>query len=204
MAKKSNNKKKKNKKNIESKNNNQTLKKGNNNKKNEKMKIEETITKSSDLKKIIILIIIILVSFGVFYIITLKLNKSNHDDIFKKEELGNTEIQYDEIIVGTILKQNPKTYYVLIMDNDDNNINKYNNILSQYTNYEYDYKIYTVDLNNPMNKNSKADENSFDKDDLKFKGTVLLKISDKEIEETYESDKITDKLNELLDEVQNK
>lgn len=160
---------------------------------------KEEIKKNSDLKKIIILIAVILVVFAIFYVVTIILNKNNHADIFEKEKLGNTEIQYDEILVGAILNQSPKSYYVLVKEDDT-----YDKLISEYATYKYDEKIYTVDLTSAFNKNSKAEESSYE-GDLKFKGTTLLKIEDGKIETVYEdTDEIEDKLNDLLETAKEK
>ena len=86
---------------------------------------------------------------------------------------------------------------------DDDNAESYQSLLSEYEGYDYEYKIYTIDLDDALNKGSLADESSFE-DDIKFKGNTLLKIEDKKVTDVYESeDSITDKLNELIDSLKN-
>lgn len=188
--------------NVKKENTNKKVSKGKKQEIQKSKKVQETSEKNNDTKKIIILVLIIIAVFAIFYIITLMVNKNNHDDIFKKDDLGNTEIQYDEIIVGTILKQSPNTYYVLVKDPDDTKLTTYTNIISEYSYYDYDYKIYTVDLGNILNKNSISEESSFETGNLKFKGTTLLKVEDKKISVVYESvDQIKEKLDQLLNDV---
>lgn len=177
-----------------------------NNSKKKEVKVEaktdeKNIEKKKDIQKIAILVAIIIGVFGICWIIVSVFNKKNYDDIFEPETLGNTEIQYDEIIVGTILNQKASTYYVLVLEEDDTS---YSNMLQQYKEYNYEYKIYTVDLGSTFNKNSVSEESSYEKDNMKFKGTTLLKIVDNEIDTVYENiNEIEDLLNDLLEEAEN-
>ncbi len=160
----------------------------------------DAISKQNDMQKIMTLLFIIIGSFTIFYFITFVLNKKNYDDIFKPSSLGNSEIQYDEILVGTMLKQSQDTYYVLATKEEDKNVITYSSILDKYNSIKYEYKIYTINLDSVFNKKNVADVESFDKDNLKFKWTTLLKIDDKKIIDVYEdADEIERVLNDLLD-----
>lgn len=147
---------------------------------------------SSEYKNLITLIIVIATVFLVFYILTLTFTKKNHDDIFNNE-LNASEIQYDEIIIGSMFNKDGE-YYVLLIDKDD----VYKEIFNSYvTSLKEKVKIYTVDLSSAFNKKYISDEYSYSKDDFKTKGTLLIKINNNEIKEHYESKE--DILNKLKD-----
>lgn len=149
---------------------------------------------SSEYKKLVILIIIIATVFLIFYLLTILFTKDNNDDIFKND-LNVSEIQYNEIIVGNMFDKNGE-YYVLLLEEND----LYKNIFDSYisTIRNDNKKIYTVDLSSAFNKKYISYDYSYDKNDFKVKGTVLIKIDDNEIKEHYESkDDILNKLKEL-------
>lgn len=147
---------------------------------------------SNEYRNLIILIVIIASVFLVFYILTVTFTKKNHDDIFNNE-LNASEIQYDEIIIGSMFDKDGE-YYVLLIENDD----LYKDIFNSYvTTIKSNKKIYTVDLASAFNKKYISDEYSYDKDNFKTKGTLLIRINDHEIKEHYESKE--DILNKLKD-----
>ena len=53
----------------------------------------------------------------IFYVATLIFAKKNHDDIFSND-LNANEIQYDEIIIGSMFDKSGE-YYVLLLEEDD-------------------------------------------------------------------------------------
>ena len=148
---------------------------------------------SSEYKKLITLIIVIASIFLVFYILTVTFTEENHDDIFNNE-LNASEIQYDEIIIGSMFNKDGE-YYVLLIDKDE----VYKDIYNSYvTTIKNNKKIYTVDLASAFNKKYISDEYSYNKDDFKTKGTLLVKISNHEIKEHYETkEEILNKLKDL-------
>lgn len=156
-------------------------------------------TSSYDLKQLFIIIVVIVAVLAVVYILSSVFKKKDYSSIFDNN-LDVTEIQYDEVLVGTMLDQSEDEYYVLVYDDEDPYAEIFNNHIKSYLEAEYKTRIYTVDLNNIFNRNSKADD--YDYDDLKFKSTSLLKIEDGEIESHYEdSIEIEEILVDLLKEV---
>jgi len=151
-------------------------------KKNERQILKTSNSVESDeYKKLIILIVIIAVVFLMFYAITTIFTKDNHDDIFNND-LNTNEIQYDEIIVGNMFDKAGE-YYVLLKEDDH-----YSDLFESYvTTIKANHKIYTVDLSNAFNKSYIADEYSYDKNNFKTKGTLLVEIKDGKIKEHYES-----------------
>lgn len=163
-------------------------------KKNERQILKTSNSVESDeYKKLIILIVIIALVFLIFYIATSIFTKDNNDDIFNND-LNTTEIQYDEIIIGNMFNKSGE-YYVLLLGENDPYIELFN---SYVTTIKTNKKIYTVDLDSAFNKKYIADEYSYDKDNFKTKGTLLVRIDDNKIKDHYESrEDILNKLKQL-------
>lgn len=159
-------------------------------KKEEKLLKTNGSAESDEYKKLIILVAIIATVFILFYVLTKSFTKENHDDIFKND-LNASEIQYKEIIIGSMFDRNGH-YYVLLIEKDD----QYKELFNSYaSNLE---KLYTVDLTSAFNKKYLSDEYSYDEDDFKVKGTVLVEIDDHEIINHYETKEgILEKLKEI-------
>ncbi len=154
---------------------------------------------STEYKKLITIIGIITVVFLLFYLITSLLTKDNLDNIFKND-LEATEIQYDEIIIGTMFNKDGK-YYVLLQEKND----PYQEIFDSYitTIRGGKDKIYTVDLTNALNKRYLSEENSYDENNFKVKGTLLLEIENHKIKKHYDTkDDIYNELKELAENVE--
>lgn len=159
-------------------------------KKEEKLIKNNGTVESDEYKKLVILILIIAIVFIAFYLLTKMFTKENHDDIFK-HDLNASEIQYKEIIIGSMF-DNDGHYYVLLVEKDD----QYKELFDSYaTNLN---NLYTVDLTSAFNKKYLSDEYSYDKDDFKVKGTVLVEIENHDIKNHYETKEgILEKLKEL-------
>lgn len=163
-------------------------------KKNERQILKTNNSAESDeYKKLIILIVIIAAVFLIFYIATSIFTKDNNDDIFNND-LNATEIQYDEIIVGSMFDKSGE-YYVLLLEEDE----AYSDLFNSYvTTIRANQKIYTADLSSAFNKKYLADEYSYDKEDFKTKGTLLVRIENNKIKEHYETkESILKKLEDL-------
>ena len=61
------------------------------------------------IKMVVILVLIVAIFYGLTIIIT-----KNKQQPENNETPGNTEIQYDEILIGDIYNQNENEYYVLV------------------------------------------------------------------------------------------
>lgn len=138
---------------------------------------------SNEYKKLITIIIIVATIFLIFYVITLFFTKSDKDNIFKND-LNASEIQYDEIIIGEMFNKDGE-YYVLLLEGED----PYKSIFDSYVTMirSGKTKIYTVDLNSAFNRSYKDEENNYEKDNFKVKGTLLLKLDDGNIKDHYEN-----------------
>lgn len=150
--------------------------------KKEKNNIEVKEESSNELKQLIILIVFIVAILGVVYLVSVLFEKKDYSYIFDNT-IDNSEVQYDEVIVGTMLKQSESSYYVLVLDDVDPYYDVLTKYIENYRNLEYKDKIYTVFLNNIFNKKSKVDE--ADVSNLKFSGTTLVKVENGIIKDSY-------------------
>ena len=140
-------------------------------------------TSNDELKQLLLLVVVIVAILGVIYIVSTLLKGKDYSSIFDNS-LDVSEIQYDEVLVGNMLKQSEEEYYVLVLDEEDSYKEIFTKYIETYRNLEYQTKIYTVDLNNIFNKTAKQEEANYDQ--LKFKSTVLVKVVDGKIDETIE------------------
>lgn len=149
----------------------------------------QPVESHDELKQLIIIVLVIAIFLFVVYVVSTLLKGKDYSSIFDNS-LDTSEIQYDEILVGTILKQLEDTYYVLVLDEEDPYKDILQNYVSSYRNLNYEVKLYTVDLNNLFNKTSKLEEDE-DSSKLTFRGTTFLKVENHEIVERIEdSDEI--------------
>lgn len=136
------------------------------------------------------IILIIVMVFGMFYILTYyiqqKQNNNNSNYNSNDDDLV-TIIQYDEILIGSILAQSEDSYYVLITNQKDYE-NRYNEYISRYNNNN---KFYYSIIDNGLNGKYKSETSNLNIEniqDLKISGTTLLKIIDGKIVEYYDGD----------------
>lgn len=156
---------------------------------------------SNELSKLIKIVLIVTAIIVVFYGVTVVVtNKAK--EAAEEENKEATEIQYDSIVIGSMLNING-TFYVLIEDQDDIRLNEYTTLIQTISASEDAPKIYTADLSSGFNENYLSDKTNYDSDMSKFrvKGTTLVRVSDHEITDVYDNhDSIVDELNNL-DEV---
>lgn len=136
------------------------------------------------------IILIIVMVFGMFYILTYyiqqKQNNNNSNYNSNDDDLV-TIIQYDEILIGSILAQSEDSYYVLITNQKDYE-NRYNEYISRYNNNN---KFYYSIIDNGLNGKYKSETSNLNIEniqDLKISSTTLLKIIDGKIVEYYDGD----------------
>lgn len=155
---------------------------------------EAETSNNYELKKLFIFIAVIAILFGLFYIITLFIDKD--DKTTNKREQNAAVIQYDEIILGTLLTQPNDSYYVLIAKEDSNST--YTTYTSQYKTKDGALRIYTSDLDSPFNKMYVSDDSNFDINnvsELRIKEDTLIKVENHELVEYFEGK--TDIIGEL-------
>ncbi len=132
-------------------------------------------------KTAMIIIICILVLLGIMYFITtVILDKANKKD----DEIGETYIQYDEILAGESFNQKDEEYYVVYYDTSD----KYSilkALVSSYQSKEDVTRVYSVDLANGMNKKYIGDQiNTESPSHLKVIYPTMIHFKNGEVIET--------------------
>ena len=141
-----------------------------------------------------IVTLIIIVFYGVTVVVTKKAEEAT-----KEANSQKVEIQYDSIMIGSMLNING-SFYVLIEDIDDIRLSEYTTMIQTIKANDDAPTVYTADLSSTFNKAYLSDESNYDSDMEKFKvkGTTLVKIEDHEIVDVYDNyDDIIKKLDEL-------
>lgn len=146
-------------------------------------------------KKIIIFIIIILIISVVFYGLTLLVVEKKKNDVVTPT--NESIIQYEEILVGELYRQNESSYYVLATTSKDSNSTSYNSALAVYSAKDNSLATYTINLDNGFNKKYLASESNFEGEFPIFKTSTLLKVENAKITETYEGTNIKTTLENL-------
>ncbi|MBO5530609.1 MAG: hypothetical protein J5970_04350 [Bacilli bacterium] len=140
--------------------------------------------------KIIAWLLIILIGFT---LITMYVTRD-------KKEKPNNDIQYTNIIVGSILNRSEEDYFVLVEKEDDANIQNYQTMIDKYNNKDEHLRFYIVLLSDPFNASYVADEANLSVEkitDIRFSETTLLHIKNGKITSTRMGDAIGDYLNKL-------
>lgn len=140
---------------------------------------------TSELRRLFIILISIVVIICVFYIITLLVTRKNQT---LKYQTNNevSQISYTDILVSDVLLKDG-SYYVLVKNSEDVYMNLYELYISSYISLEEHLPFYYVDLNDAFNQRYKSDQSNFSPENLKFKDTTLLKVSNHMIEASYDN-----------------
>lgn len=154
------------------------MKKSNNLKKytkGNKIQTPDTSQQLNTLIKITIgVVLFVVLAYVTMALITGKLNLKG------KETKTETEIQYTEILAGSILKQKQKEYYVLFYNM--NNKNAFVDAIIE--DLSSTKKVYKVDLTKKFNESYVSDEvnkNATGLDDLKVASPTMIKVSNGKI-----------------------
>ena len=198
---------KKNEKKLEIKNTkNENQKEKVNNKSNELKKktiekargnlIYSNSSESNEISKLIKIVLIVTLVMIVFYFVTVVVTKKANE---VKDSNSKATIQYDNIMIGYMLKIDG-SYYVLIKDNDDKLLNEYETLVSTVGSNDDAPKVYGANLNDSFNKNYLSGESNYDSNlnNFKVKGTTLVKVKDHKIDSTFDDhDSIVSELESL-------
>ena len=159
---------------------------------------DNTIMEGNELKSLIIIIIIVSVVFLAFYGITALTSKKKTAG--SEYEVKSETIQYDEIMVGQILNQKEKEYYVLLKNENNHYNDLYTYYLKKYSSKK-SKKYYTVDLSNALNSSYVGDSTNVNTKSFfnsKFGNTTLILIKNKEVNKVYSTDEqITEVLKKI-------
>lgn len=149
------------------------------------MKKEKLVYKTEEqteiMKFFIVLFVVVALIVGVFFLSKAFIKEEVKDYVYQSGTVST-----DVAVVGTLFNQPLKTYYVLAYDSTGNEVSSYSSYASNYTSkQENAIKIYTLDLNNGMNKDYYVKENSNPKatstKDLRMIDGTLLKIQNGKI-----------------------
>ncbi len=163
----------------------------------EKARSEINSSSDNEFGKLIKIILIVTGIMLVFYGITIL--ALNHKSSATKKTTQNAVIQYDKIMIGSMLNIEG-SYYVLIEAEGDEHVSEYTNLMKSISANEDAPKIYEALLSDGFNSAYLADESNYDSDlsNFKVKGTCLVRISDNKIQDVYDDyDSINNKLKEL-------
>ena len=173
--------------------------------KNKKVVNENTPKENNnEMVKLFKIVLIVTGVMIVFYGITLLVTNKSEEVINSQNEENNqpasTEIQYENIMIGTMLNGSG-TYYVLIEKEDDNRLAEYESIITTIKSSEDAPAIYKANLTDSFNETYLGKEQNYYVEDLsKFRvtGTVLVKVKDGKIDAVDDShDAIKNTLNSL-------
>ena len=159
---------------------------------------------SNEISKLVKIVLIVTGIMIIFYGITLiatnqadNVNDENQSD----EDNAATEIQYENIMIGTILNHSG-TYYVLIEQEGDNRVAEYESIITTIESSEDAPAIYKANLTDSFNKVYLGKEQNYYVDniaDFRVTGTVLVTVVDGKIDSVKDSyDDIKNQLNDLV------
>ena len=156
---------------------------------------------ADEMSKLLKIVLIVTGVMILFYGITVLITKKS--TAIKTAKLGKSSekvtIQYDEIIIGSMLNMDGH-YYILIEKEDDENSSEYDTLLKSIEANDEALKVYKADLNSSFNKDYIGKDSNYDSDLTKFKvkDTTLLEINEHKIENTFDNyDSIKGKLDEL-------
>lgn len=150
-----------------------------------RMQTENEFDQNVKLKNIIIVILVVLIFLGIFYLITVKMtDKSDNNDANEEIE---TEIQSEEILVGSSFNRAGKEYLVVYYDKTNSDLSSITSKVSDYRNKSDRLPLYEADMSNIFNKEYVTDEevNKEPKDvtELMINGLTLIKFSNDKVSE---------------------
>ena len=169
------------------------------NKRNETVSLMSGDEMTRLLKIILVLIVIVVAFYGLTVLIT-KWRKTSTPE--RDKTITPAVIQYDEILIGTLLNQSRSEYYVLIQADDD----PYQSLTSYYiSNYERTkeaLKVYTSNLNSGLNSYYISETSNLKVEkmnDFRVSKVTLVYVKDHKIVKAYEGlDAVCEALKELV------
>lgn len=153
----------------------------------EKVKLKSNSDEMTNLFKIVITIVIL---FAAFYVITYFVTESKNNTSENSKDKNIAVIQYDEIMLGTLLTQSPNEYYVLIGKSTNENYKLYQKYVEAYKASDKKDKtvFYTSNLENGFNQPYVADNNHFDVESInefRISESALIHVEDGKVANSY-------------------
>lgn len=134
-----------------------------------------------EIAKFVKILLGLVVIIGALYLFTVFV--VNKEDSYKRTNTDG-EIKYDNIVLGTLLNRADDEYYVLVLDTMQMSNDVYLNLSNQYKSGVKHLPIYIADLSNELNKSFIGDVSNYSTDsidNLKIKGTTLIKVKNHKI-----------------------
>ena len=143
-------------------------------------------------KRVVIILLCVVLLFGLMYFLTTRILSKEVTKKRKQSEVTESTIQYEKILAGESFTMEQEEYYVVYYDSTDTNLSS---TIATYQSDKKDIKLYSVDLNDGMNKKyiTDSDINTSSIENLKVKNPTLIHFKNKEVVDT-----ITDE-NEIKD-----
>ena len=143
-------------------------------------------------KRVVIILLCVVLLFGLMYFLTTRILSKEVTKKRKQSEVTESTIQYEKILAGESFTMEQEEYYVVYYDSTDTNLSS---TIATYQAEKKDIKLYSVDLNDGMNKKyiTDSDINTSSIENLKVKNPTLIHFKNKEVVDT-----ITDE-NEIKD-----
>ena len=135
-------------------------------------------------KFVIVVIVVLLMVVGIYFLTRAVVTK----DLFKNEtsEKVKGEVNYDVAIVGEILNRPYDEYYIAVYSTDGEKASEMSGLVSNYQGQEKHLHIYTVYLNNELNKKyynpEKENTKATKVNEFMFGNATLLKIKNGTVE----------------------
>ena len=146
-------------------------------------------------KRVVIILLCVVLLFGLMYFLTTRILSKEVTKKRKQNEVTESSIQYEKILAGESFTMDQEEYYVVYYDSTDTELSK---TISTYQSDKKDIKLYSVDLNDGMNKKyiTDSDINTSSIENLKVKNPTLVHFKNKEIVDTItDENEIEDYLN---------
>lgn len=149
-----------------------------------------SVTSSDEMMKLVKIILVLFVIIVVFYGITVIVikQKKNNSTITNREN-EPAVIQYDEILIGTLLDQPREEYYVFIQQDDSLYQSLFTSYMKTYRSKTGALKIYTSNMNDVLNSFYVSETSNLKTTNMKefrVSDVSLIKIKNGSITESYE------------------
>ena len=148
-----------------------------------KQSTNDTDLGGDEIKKLLIIIGAVCAIMLIFYFITegvLK-NKKEEEKPETPEIKIESEIQYEQILMGAMLDQKEDSYYVFAYDEEDHLNSVYDEYFKIYEKVDEHLKVYRVNLSDDFNKSYIAEESYLEGSNInkiKVTGPTLIRVEE--------------------------